>query len=614
MDRNEYNDPIVSQWNSSGGVKYAKPTYNERHPVVSGMFALVGLPDEQARVQISGHVEINIRDAITQANQFKVDYTNGYVFFHSSKEGNSITVAQYASRGANLYPASRVYTKLNNFGEVIETLGDVIEDIGDVIGVVGDLDNAINNANTAKSQLNSSISTGGILKTGLDSSIFSGDSLKPLLDSSISDANTSKGELDSSVSVADGVQSQLSQDISDGSALKGELNAIINSGNTLNTDLTDSIDIGSQIKDELDPLVTQANTVKGELSPIVTNAGELKVGLSELIDDGNILNDDLLDSITRATDINEILSNDVDGVIRSATDVNIILSGTTSDANDIHGSLSTTVSEASGIKVGLDGSIGDATELKGELDDILAGTDLGQVTTDIIDLKKDQHNHTNKYVLDDLSDSDGQLKYKGSDVGVGDMEKTIYDTNNSGKVDISEDAEKLGGQLPNYYAKVTDIHDISGKADIIYVDSELANKVNSSQVLTDVPADAKFTDTITPIVNNLTETEEGNTLDATQGRILDNKISTLAGDISELEHSELSSIATNADNEGVYINTEWKRMNLTLYAKSTLLGSFPSYNQIKVDYYDEDGINIIKTITWNLTYDENGFPHTRMVV
>ncbi len=42
-------------------------------------------------------------------------------------------------------------------------------------------------------------------------------------------------------------------------------------------------------------------------------------------------------------------------------------------------------------------------------------------------------------------------------------------------------------------AKMTDIE---GKVDRTYVDAQLATKVNDSQVLTNVPANAKFTDTV----------------------------------------------------------------------------------------------------------------------
>lgn len=123
MSINEYRDPIVSQWESSGGVKYSKPISNEPHVVTGGMFALVGLPDLQARVQIENMVEIGFKDKITEAIQFKIDYTNGYVFVHSDKEGLTLNV-NYASRGVSMYPASRIWTKVNDSGDVMETMGD----------------------------------------------------------------------------------------------------------------------------------------------------------------------------------------------------------------------------------------------------------------------------------------------------------------------------------------------------------------------------------------------------------------------------------------------------------------------------------------------------------
>ncbi len=82
----------------------------------------------------------------------------------------------------------------------------------------------------------------------------------------------------------------------------------------------------------------------------------------------------------------------------------------------------------------------------------------------------------------------------------------------------------------------------------------------------------------------------------------------------EIKYLELSSIATNKDAQGVYKNIEWKRTNNTLYAKSMLVGNMPLYAQVKVDYYDEDGDVIIKTITWDLTYDSDKFPYKKEVI
>jgi hypothetical protein len=93
---------------------------------------------------------------------------------------------------------------------------------------------------------------------------------------------------------------------------------------------------------------------------------------------------------------------------------------------------------------------------------------------------------------------------------------------------------------------------------------------------------------------------------------LDAKASAAA--LSTLEYAKLSSYATNIDADKIYVNNEWKRPDGTTYCKSTLIGTTPTYNQIKIDYYDVAGTTIINTITWNLSYDSNGFPYQRVVV
>ncbi|HEY8402157.1 MAG TPA: hypothetical protein VIK89_12900, partial [Cytophagaceae bacterium] len=130
----------------------------------------------------------------------------------------------------------------------------------------------------------------------------------------------------------------------------------------------------------------------------------------------------------------------------------------------------------------------------------------------------------------------------------------------------------------------------------------------------------------TPVksVNNVLADETGNVeLDIDMSEI-ENRIGNVENDLAEhkaenvhqyeeLKYSELSSIATNIDSEGIYKNIEWKRKDGTIYAKSTLIGTYP-YPQIKIDYYDETGTTIVKTITWNLTYDDNDFPYAREVI
>ena len=98
----------------------------------------------------------------------------------------------------------------------------------------------------------------------------------------------------------------------------------------------------------------------------------------------------------------------------------------------------------------------------------------------------------------------------------GDMTKAVYDTDGDGIVD---DAEKLGGQLPSYYAKATDLQNkadktyvdgqistvntlIATKADTTYVNTELGKKATSNNFTATIPttgwsSSAPYTNTIT---------------------------------------------------------------------------------------------------------------------
>lgn len=86
-----------------------------------------------------------------------------------------------------------------------------------------------------------------------------------------------------------------------------------------------------------------------------------------------------------------------------------------------------------------------------------------------------------------------------------------------------------------------------------------------------------------------------------------------SGELDDFEYSELSSYATNLDTNDIYVNVEWKRPDTTVYAKSTLIGTTPNYNQVKMEYYNKLGTTVIKTITWNIGYDANDFPYQKVV-
>lgn len=88
------------------------------------------IPDELERVIIQGYKEVFDVERM-KVHEFKVDYEHGIVYFHPKAIGKTIVV-EYYGKGYELISASRIFTKYDKFGNVIETLEDVIEKIHEI--------------------------------------------------------------------------------------------------------------------------------------------------------------------------------------------------------------------------------------------------------------------------------------------------------------------------------------------------------------------------------------------------------------------------------------------------------------------------------------------------
>ena len=208
---NNYNNPVVHNWNYD---ENGKPTSvlreNEVKPVVDGKIVLEEIPDPYRRVFIDGYVEIDLKKEILDEFHYKVDYSYGIVYFHPNKEGESISISRYYGKGMFYTPASRIWTKIDDFGNVVKTIADVEDQIaliGDMADNANDilvnldtnvtLGSALNKdledntiiANTSKTNLDQSIQNSIIAKTNLDGSISTGNELKIDLEDMFNDAN-----------------------------------------------------------------------------------------------------------------------------------------------------------------------------------------------------------------------------------------------------------------------------------------------------------------------------------------------------------------------------------------------------------------------------------------
>lgn len=104
---NQYPNDIFINWHvDSYGEKYSIKREEEPYLVERGKIVLNEIPDKHFGILLEGFQEV---DTIKQENDFAVDYTQGFIWFHSSKEGETIIINKYYGRGLAMYPASRIY-------------------------------------------------------------------------------------------------------------------------------------------------------------------------------------------------------------------------------------------------------------------------------------------------------------------------------------------------------------------------------------------------------------------------------------------------------------------------------------------------------------------------
>ena len=107
-----YKDPIFIQWYTDGyGNKVSVERTNIQIKVVNNQAVLPEIPDEIYGVDITNMIQVPMDRGIQAQSEFYVNWATGHIVFHSSKEGNTITINSYWARGCIFYPASRVYLK-----------------------------------------------------------------------------------------------------------------------------------------------------------------------------------------------------------------------------------------------------------------------------------------------------------------------------------------------------------------------------------------------------------------------------------------------------------------------------------------------------------------------
>lgn len=182
---------------------------------------LTQIPDELHRIYIEGFTEVFDIERLDKKN-FKVDYNQGIIYFHPFNVGKTVSIEYYGT-GYELISASRVFTKVDKYGNIIDTLESILE--------------------RSDLQLKLIESLGGAIKVieKLDENIKNANNLNAYFDEKIPEATELKNELDTIVTDAKGWKDQLKQDVEDGKILQPLLHNDIIQGNATKEQLEQSI-------------------------------------------------------------------------------------------------------------------------------------------------------------------------------------------------------------------------------------------------------------------------------------------------------------------------------------------------------------------------------------
>lgn len=280
-------DPIVNElYVDNHGNKYSVLVTNEEHRVVDSRVILNGLPDPGYRVVVEsdGNIltEVSLNEKLSDNTKYKVDYANGFVNLHSNLEGQMVNVKQYHSRGLTYFPASRVYTELDEWGKVKETVSDIEGSIAQVIEITETLPDKLEQVIEAGQTIDNEMPK-------IEEFDRQFNDLKQMSEEATAQANIIMDFISQIDGATDELQAQilksqeqyelLQSSKADTDALFGKLGILdgqiqdlINNSNATKTELADSI---LAFNNEVGDIVDRLNTLERDLSGYETNINAL---------------------------------------------------------------------------------------------------------------------------------------------------------------------------------------------------------------------------------------------------------------------------------------------------------------------------------------------------
>lgn len=129
-NKQPYSEPIfISIHKNSDGMPVSKMIQNEIGVVIDRKIVLKEIPDKLHPIEITGYFEVDEPDYVEQLNQIWVDYQYGVIWFHPDiQEKKQITISKYYGVGLWLLPSSRIYMEIDE-NSVVSTIDDFFNSI-----------------------------------------------------------------------------------------------------------------------------------------------------------------------------------------------------------------------------------------------------------------------------------------------------------------------------------------------------------------------------------------------------------------------------------------------------------------------------------------------------
>lgn len=215
----KYHDSLILKRNTDSQGNPVSINIVDIKPVMDNHSCIVlsQIPDEYYGLSIEGYSEVFDVENVG-AKDYKVDYANGVVYFNPVNIGKSITI-DYKGIGCELIYCSRVASKLDAYGNVVETLEEMIEKGKNYLKLIETLGNAV----TIINKLELEIKEGQTLYDLLHNDIAIGKPLQEILHSDIVEASKWKDQLHKDVTDGKVLQPLLQQTVDDAEDVKVRL-------------------------------------------------------------------------------------------------------------------------------------------------------------------------------------------------------------------------------------------------------------------------------------------------------------------------------------------------------------------------------------------------------